>query len=63
MNETVDKKARRLDDPDLRNAEIAILRAAKKARERAKRFGHGVIIYENQKIIEEQPDADPKDVL
>jgi len=63
MNETMDKKARRLDDPDFRNAEIAILRAAKKARERAKRFGHGVIIYENGKIIEEQPDADPKDVL
>lgn len=43
--------------------EMAILRAAKKARERAKRFGHGVIIHENGKIIEEQPDADPKDVL
>jgi len=63
MNETVEKKARRLDDPDLRNAEIAIRRAAKKARERAKRFGHGVIIYENGKIVEEQPDGDSKNVF
>ena len=63
MNETVDKKEHRLDDPDFRNAEKALLRAAKKARERAKRFGHGVIIYENGKIIEEQSEVDSKDVL
>ncbi len=61
MNETARKKPRRLDDPDFRNAEIAMLRAAKRARERAKRFGHGVMIYENGKIIEERVEADPKD--
>jgi hypothetical protein len=62
MNESAEKKPRRLNDPDFRNAEIAMLRAAKKARERAKRFGHGVMIYENGKIVEEQPEADSKDV-
>jgi len=62
MNETLEKKVHRLDDPDFRNAEIALRRAAKKARERAKRFGHGVIIYENGKVIEEQPDGDSKNV-
>ena len=62
MNEAARKKPRRLDDPDFRNAEIAMLRAAKRARERAKRFGHGVMIYENGKIIEERLEADPKDV-
>ena len=61
MNEVGKKKPRRLDDPDFRNAEIAMLRAAKRARERAKRFGHGVMIYENGKIIEERLEADPKD--
>lgn len=62
MNESAEKKPRRLNDPDFRNAEIAMLRAAKKARERAKRFGHGVVIYEDGKIIEEQPEADSKDI-
>lgn len=62
MSETAEKKPRRLNDPDFRNAEIAMLRAAKKARERAKRFGHGVMIYENGEIIEEQPEADSKDI-
>lgn len=47
---------RRLDDPDMRGAENAIHRAALKARERAKRFGHGIIIYENGRIVEKMPD-------
>ena len=57
MNQSTIDKPYRLDDPDFRNAEIAIQRAAKKARERARRFGHGVIIYEHGRIIEECPDA------
>ena len=56
MIENAQKKPNRLDDPDFRNAEIAIKRAALKARERARRFGHGVIIYENGRIIEEFPE-------
>ena len=55
MSENRKKQPNRLDDPDFRNAEIAIKRAALKARERAKRFGHGVIIYENGEIVEEFP--------
>jgi hypothetical protein len=38
---------KKLDDPDIRLAETALKRAALKARERARRFGHGIIIYEN----------------
>jgi hypothetical protein len=47
---------KRLNDPDMRGAEKAIHRAAIKARERARRFGHGIIIYENGKIVEKHPD-------
>jgi hypothetical protein len=57
MSETEKDKPHRLDDPDFRNAEIALRRAAERARERARRFGHGVIVYENGKIVEEQPDG------
>ena len=42
---------KKLDDPDIRLAERALKRAALKARERARRFGHGIIIYENGKQI------------
>ena len=38
---------KKLDDPDIRFAETALERAALKVRERARRFGHGIIIYEN----------------
>ena len=48
----------KLDDPDIRLAEAAIRRAALRARERARRFGHGIIIYENGKIVEKLPDKD-----
>ena len=47
---------KKLDDPDIRLAERALRRAALKARERARRFGHGIIIYENGKIVEKLPD-------
>ena len=49
---------KKLDDPDIRLAETALRRAALKARERARRFGHGIIIYENGKMIEQLPDKD-----
>jgi len=49
---------KRLNDPDMRGAEKAIHRAALKARERARRFGHGVIIHENGKIVEKIPDKE-----
>lgn len=53
-----DSAPKKLDDPDIRLAETAIRRAALKARERARRFGHGIIIYENGKMIEKLPDKD-----
>ena len=52
---------KRLDDPDIRLAEVALRRAALKARERARRFGHGIIIYENGKMVEKLPDPDKED--
>lgn len=50
----------RLNDPDMRGAEKAIQRAALKARERGRRFGHGIIIYENGKIVEKFFENDEK---
>ncbi len=43
-------------DPDLINAEIAIKRAAIKARELAKKNGTAVVTLENQVIKKEYPD-------
>jgi len=43
-------------DPDLINAEIALKRAALKARERARQAGIGVIVLKDGKIIEERTD-------
>jgi len=60
MSEINKKKSFRLDDPDFRNAEIAIRRAAGRARERAMRFGHGVFVYEKGKIVEEKLDLDSR---
>jgi len=50
--------ARKLHDPDIRLAEAALKRAALKARERARRYGHGIIIYENGQMVEKLPDKD-----
>jgi hypothetical protein len=47
-----------LVDPDIRLAELALKRAALKARERAKRFGHGIIINENGKMVEKFPEQE-----
>ncbi|MBI4792119.1 MAG: hypothetical protein HY789_05175 [Deltaproteobacteria bacterium] len=43
-------------DPDFIKAEIAMQRAAQKAREKARRVGVGVAILKDGKIVEEQPD-------
>jgi len=43
-------------DPDFINAEIALKRAARKARQRAAQAGVGVIVVQDGRIIEEQPD-------
>ncbi len=48
------KQAEPTRDPDLVNAEIAIKRAAKRAREFARRSGTSVVIYENGVIREER---------
>ena len=52
------RATKKLDDPDIRLAEKALRRAALKARERARRFGHGIIIYENGKMVEKFPEKD-----
>ncbi|MDO9558298.1 MAG: hypothetical protein Q7I89_01275 [Syntrophales bacterium] len=49
-----DKKRER--DPDFVNAEIALKRAAQKARLRALQAGVGVIVIQDGRIIEELPD-------
>ncbi|MFH0878857.1 MAG: hypothetical protein V2A34_04015 [Lentisphaerota bacterium] len=43
-------------DPDFINAEIALKRAARKARQLAQQAGVGVIVLQDGKIIEERPD-------
>jgi hypothetical protein len=43
-------------DPDLINAEIAMKRAARKARLRAGQAGIGVVVVQDGKIVEERPD-------
>jgi len=49
-----DKSEKR--DPDIAGAEIALRRAALRARERAKRAGLKIPIYRNGQLVEEQPD-------
>ncbi len=43
-------------DPDFVNAEIALQRAARKARQRALQAGVGVIVFQDGRIIEERPE-------
>ncbi|MEI6314243.1 MAG: DNA alkylation repair protein [Syntrophus sp. (in: bacteria)] len=45
-------------DPDFINAEIAMKRAAQKARKRALQAGIGVMVYRDGRIIEEKPDLE-----
>lgn len=42
-------------DPDLINAEVALKRAAQKARQRAGQAGVVVVVVQDGKIVEERP--------
>ena len=53
LDSTTDEKKR---DPDFINAEIALMRAARKARQQAQQAGVGVIVLQDGKIMEERPD-------
>jgi len=44
-------------DPDFIKAETAIKRAALKARERASKFGMGVVVMKEGEIVEEYSDG------
>lgn len=48
-------KKRRVRDKDLIKAEIAMQRAARKAREKAQVIGAGVMIIKDGQIVEERP--------
>ena len=37
---------------EMAGAEAALRRAALKARERAKQFGHGIVIWDNGQVVE-----------
>ena len=52
-NQTVNSSEKpKQRDPDLAAAEIAMKRAAKRARERAKRIGAGVVVLKDGCIVE-----------
>ncbi len=54
-NQTVNSgKEQKQRDPDLAAAEIAMKRAAQRARERARQVGSGVVILKDGQIVEEQ---------
>ncbi len=54
-NQTVNSgKEQKQRDPDLAAAEIAMKRAAQRARERARQVGFGVVILKDGQIVEEQ---------
>ena len=44
-------------DPDLVAAEIAMKRAAHKAREKARKVGAGVVVMKDGQIVEERQDS------
>jgi hypothetical protein len=52
-----DGRDKRKRDPDFINAEIALKRAALKARQRAAQAGIGVIVLQDGQIMEELPDS------
>ena len=47
-------------DPDVMNAEIALRRAARKARQRALQAGVGIIVLKGGQIMEERPDQEDR---
>ena len=46
----------RLDDPDMRGAEAAMLRAAKAARDEARKAGLTIPVWENGAVVRKHPD-------
>ncbi len=46
----------RVDDPDMRGAEAAMLRAARAAREEARRAGLTIPVWENGAVVRKHPD-------
>lgn len=44
-------------DPDLAAAELAMKRAARKAREKARQVGAGVVVWKDGHIVEERQDT------
>jgi LDH2 family malate/lactate/ureidoglycolate dehydrogenase len=57
-NQSVDaSKKGKKRDPDLAAAEVAMKRAAQKARERARQVGSGVAVLRDGKIVEERQDS------
>lgn len=57
-NQSVDaSKKGKKRDPDFAAAEVAMKRAAQKARERARQVGSGVAVLKDGKIIEERQDS------
>ena len=50
-----------LPDPDMQEAPRALLRAARRAREVARRTGTGVVVFRDGKIVEVSPDDDAED--
>lgn len=51
-----------LPDPDMQEAPRALLRAARRAREVAKRAGTGVVVFRDGKVVEVSPDDDADDL-
>jgi LDH2 family malate/lactate/ureidoglycolate dehydrogenase len=57
-NQSVDaSKKGKKRDPDLAAAEVAMKRAAQKARERARQVGSGVAVLRDGEIVEERQDS------
>jgi LDH2 family malate/lactate/ureidoglycolate dehydrogenase len=57
-NQSIDaSKKGKKRDPDLAAAEVAMKRAAQKARERARQVGSGVAVLRDGKIVEERQDS------
>jgi len=57
-NQSVDaSKKDKKRDPDLAAAEVAMKRAAQKARERARQLGSGVAVMRDGKIVEERHES------
>ncbi|MCP5443683.1 MAG: hypothetical protein H6968_11670 [Chromatiaceae bacterium] len=60
-NQSVDSAQKeRRRDPDLVAAEVAMKRAARKARDRARQTGTGVVVWKEGQIVEERQDSSAK---